>query len=548
MEPLQRQVRIARRRLIVQQFCTALVWSSFAALVVALAAIGASKLWPLAGESPRWAALWLGGALAAAVIAAGGWTWARRRSQLEAALEIDRRFGLQERVSSALALAPAERGTPAGEALLSDSIRRVSRLHVGERFRLGLGRRALLPLLPGALAFVLAVFVENKLSEPSAQAKAAGDAAGQIRKSAQSLEKKLAERRQEARKKGLGDAENLFNKLEQESKSLAAKNDADRKQAMIKLNDLAKDIESRKQQLAGQNQLKQQLGRLKDLQKGPADKMADALKEGDFGLAKKELEKLRQQLENGKLNEAEKKQVAQQAEQLKQALEKLAAQHRQAREELKKQIAEAEKQGQPDKAQQLQKKLDELKRQAPQMDKLAKLAQKLGDCGKGLAQGQGKQAAQDLQELADQLGQMQNQADELAMLEDALGELLDAKESMDCKQCGGQGCKACQGQGQGNNQDGKPGMGLGRGRGQGERPKAPDDTKFYDSKVQQKPGQGAAVVTGLVDGPNRKGQVQAEIKAQFSAEAVKNADPLTNQPLPRDKRRYTQEYFDALRK
>ena len=40
-----------------------------------------------------------------------------------------------------------------GRALVEDAIRRVERIDVGDRFRVGLGRRPWLPLIPAAIAF-----------------------------------------------------------------------------------------------------------------------------------------------------------------------------------------------------------------------------------------------------------------------------------------------------------------------------------------------------------------------------------------------------------
>ncbi len=48
MDHLHKQVRRARRRLILQSFIGRLTWCWFAALLVAVVAIGVGKIWPLA--------------------------------------------------------------------------------------------------------------------------------------------------------------------------------------------------------------------------------------------------------------------------------------------------------------------------------------------------------------------------------------------------------------------------------------------------------------------------------------------------------------------
>ena len=63
-----------------------------------------------------------------------------RRTALDAAIEIDRRFDLRERVASSLSLSEAERDTDAGQALVKDAVRAASRIDVGDKFRVRFSR------------------------------------------------------------------------------------------------------------------------------------------------------------------------------------------------------------------------------------------------------------------------------------------------------------------------------------------------------------------------------------------------------------------------
>ena len=135
MENLKRQVRQARRRLAWQQFLGVLAWCWFGTLLVAMAGVAVAKIWPINIDGSLWASAWIGGALAGGLLLAAIWTFAHRRSWLDAALEIDRRFGLKERVSSALALDPAEVDTEAGRALLEDAVRRAQKIDVARTVR-----------------------------------------------------------------------------------------------------------------------------------------------------------------------------------------------------------------------------------------------------------------------------------------------------------------------------------------------------------------------------------------------------------------------------
>src|SRR5262249_8667129 len=91
----------------------------------------------------------------------------RAPSKLAAALFLDERFGLKERVTTSLTLAPEEEASPAGQALLADVNQRVSDLDVGSRFPVRMSwTAALIPL--GVVALVLVT-----LSPPLEPAKSA---------------------------------------------------------------------------------------------------------------------------------------------------------------------------------------------------------------------------------------------------------------------------------------------------------------------------------------------------------------------------------------
>ena len=255
MDTLAKQVARAQRCLTLSRFLTALAWSWFAALLVAAIAIGVAKLWPLGIDGWVWSAAWIGGTLVVGAVAAAVYSWLRRESRLTAAIEIDRRFGLKERVSSTLALPPAERETAIGQALVNDAVRRVERIDVGSRFKLALGRRNLLPLLPAAAVFGL-MFVADK--QPEHQANAAQQQIDNklVQQSTEELRRKLAERRKEANEKGLPDAGDLFKKIEEGVKQITEKDGADKKQALVKLNVIWRSNSNRaSEKLAGDDKL-----------------------------------------------------------------------------------------------------------------------------------------------------------------------------------------------------------------------------------------------------------------------------------------------------
>jgi hypothetical protein len=93
----------------------------------------------------------------------------------------------------------------------------------------------------------------------------------QIKVATKKLQEKLRAAEKKAETLDLKDAEAL-KEINRELDKLGNKQTADRKEAMLKINDLAKEIEKRKQDLGGAEKLKKDFDKLKDIEKGPARK------------------------------------------------------------------------------------------------------------------------------------------------------------------------------------------------------------------------------------------------------------------------------------
>jgi hypothetical protein len=554
MNELRDQVARARRRLVMEQFLARCVWCLCAALGAAVIALAVPRLVSIADLPSNWDSLWLIGSIAGGLIAAAAWTIASRRTALDAAIEIDRRFDLRERVASSLSLSDAELHTPAGQALVKDAVRAASRIDVGERFRVRMSRRAWLPLAPAAVAFLLMTLVNPPAATSSLSPNASAVVAKQINTAAESARKKLAEQREQAKREGLKTADGLFKQIEAGTRELAEKKDLDRTKAAVKLNELAKQLQERRQQLGGKDGLQKQLQNLKGLGSGTAGKIAQAMQQGDFQQAAKEIDQLAQELRDGKLDEGAKSDLAKQLGAMKDKLASTADTHQQAMEYLDQQIKQQQQAGDLSKAGQLQQKLDDLAAQAPQMDAVQKLADQLGNMQKGLQQGDGKQTANAMKQMANQLGEMQQGANEKKMLDAALDELQAAKDAMLCENCQGAGCEKCQGgpgknaMSNSSNPNALPGRGIGTGRGNA----GPSDDELAagtrEIQVRMQPGRGNAVFAGRVEGSNMKGTVEATIQEQMTSFGTAPADPVSTDGLPRNRREHAEEYFNLLRK
>ena len=541
MDALKKQVRRARRRIVLQQWVGLLFPCWGGAFLVALLLIGAGRIWPI-GVDASAAFILIGAAGALGPLVAGVWTYCAARGELNAALEIDQRFGLKERVSSTLALDADQLDSPAGAALLRDAVDRVKKLDVEGRFALQVRPwQPLSALSLAALAVLLVLLVDPAVRDNPLQAKT--DAVDeQVKRSTESLKRKLAQQRKRAAEEGLKDLEAPLTRLEEAVDKLSKADALDKKKALLKINDLADQLEKRRKALGGVDQIRKQLQGLKTSKGGPGDQLAKALKSGDFQKAIDEVKKLQEKLADGKLNEKEQQRLAEQIGQMRRKMQNVADAHAQAQKQLQKQIDQARQQGDTQQADKLQRKLDKLQQQAPQMDMLRQMAQKLGNCEQCLRQGrQGDaqsqaQAAEQMAGLADELEQLQQDAAAMEVLDETLQQISQAKESMSCKQCAGAGCKACQGQGNG----------LGEGQGQGPRPEADDDVAFRDSQKRLKVGKGKFVRTGTAGGPNAKGKIQQAIQAEFDQARSSEDNPLTDQTLSKKHREQVRQYFEAL--
>ena len=549
MEKIKQQVAIARRRMVFRKFLAVATWSIFAMLVIAAIGLAIPKIWVLNVDPVAWMWSWIGGALGAGLLVAIVWTYVVRNNAIEAAIEIDRRFQLKERVSSALSLAPDDAESEVGQALMQDAVRRVERIDVREHFPISVNWRALLPVLPALAIFVLAVFVENATQKEPVQA-ATGTALEKtrVKKSVQKLKEGLARVQKKTEDKDLLETKLALKEL-QEGIELANKGDADRKKAMVKINNAAKKVKERRDKLGGADKMREQLNGLKNIKSGPADKIAQAMKEGNFQKALDELKNLQEKVKSNKLTDEEKQQLAEQLDQLKGKLQEMVKAHQQAKSDLEEAIKERTMAGDLEGAGRLQRQLDQLSSMNDQMNQMQQMANNLGQCSQCLRDGDTQNAGSRMNELAQQLQNMQDQLDELETLNQVMDEIAMCKDMMNCPQCLGEGCQGCLGQwGQGSKSEGEGGFGLGEGKGQGARPEERTDTNYYESQVRGNVQAGEAVRTGSASGPNRAGRSFEEVKEQISSELSEDADPLVDVRLPRKERDHAKEYFQRYNK
>lgn len=526
MDPLLAVLRKVRRRMMFQRWLAFNVKALLISLTLCVLLQVVTRLFPgiLAPEPLYLAVLILG------ILGATAWTVYRRPRLLDAALEADNRLGLQERVTSSLALADAD--GPMIDALHADARRRLAGLDTAHAFPLYPPRAARWLAVP-LLAFVLASFMPDI------------DLFGLHKRQVEATQKDEARRVQAAR------LEEVAKRLKEEGAVPGPRNldalsasfadlagdlesgELTEKQALAKVTDLAQEIQQHRQALQ-QNAATPKL--LEDLSGfGAAESIAKSIQQGNFGEAAQEAEKLQEKLKKGNLTPEEKKKLA----------------------ESVKKLAEALKSGELGQKGALNKALAEA---------LAKAGESMQD-GKmeGLEEAlEGLEAAElSLKDLASAMDQLQK-------LDFAMQNMVDWQQnalgpSQFCRLCGkalkpckhGEGCKSC-GTGYGccgicgtcaGNGDG-PGMGgYGRGRGNTTGPLGDVEDAFDPTMLpgQLSPGKALLDIVQRTAPDAEDAQTTVEYTEGVWVEAQQEAEQaLTKEEIPAGSKEFVRQYFGSL--
>lgn len=591
MREIELVVAAARRRLNMVLFLRLLAVALASGLGLVALAWLAPKFWSLqvwlpGVETPAWylgsllVGILLGFAIAALQF------WRLRSSALEAAIELDRRYGLRERLSSALALDQQSADSPAGQALLADASERAGRIDLRDQFPVRLERRAAWLLLPLAAIAGLALVPDAEPPQaivltPVVNEQKPIEVAVEVAR--KSLEEKARQLEGQGLKDAAADLESLARKLD----SLPAGTADLKKEALVKINDVREQLDQKRSELGNVEALKESLAKLKQSGEGTAEKLTQALAESDFEQARELVKELARKLKAGELSEQERQRLGADLKKLAEAADRLVKEHEQAKQELKEQIRQAQAEGNLEKAADLQRKLEQREAVERQMQQLAKAAGNLrrageavepqpkrgekssgdsqnkqsppksggqsqqpntpasgGESEKGADQGNGagekqeglQQAQQALEDLAEEMEQMeldQQMQEQLQELEQDLQECKD-------------GINGCDNPGNSRKRSQKD-FAQGNGQGQGQRDLKETETGDYRTRVKGRLQKGETVTTGNADGPNLPGGSAAEARELIRSELSRQTDPLEDQQLPRAQREQAKEYFQRLR-
>ena len=234
MNEINRQVTRARRRLMMAKFFSILTWATFAGLFVAVVGMTIPKIWHLEflntqDKGDAWVYSWILGGVVLGLLVAAVLTWLNRESHLDVAVEVDKRFGLKERLSSALAIDANTQETSAGKALMEDAQNRAESIDVRDHFRFQPTWRALLPLIP-VLLLVALMFIPNA-EKKAVAAEVETIQREKIEVAIKELKKKIEEKKEQLIAKGLKDADQKLNPLQKKLDEILEDKNLDKKDA-----------------------------------------------------------------------------------------------------------------------------------------------------------------------------------------------------------------------------------------------------------------------------------------------------------------------------
>ncbi|HEV8059505.1 MAG TPA: hypothetical protein VGP68_06515 [Gemmataceae bacterium] len=535
---LQVQIRRAYRRLQVQSVLNALVWCWVPAILLA-AGWCLVEPWILdaARHSLRWqiaAGLFSAGTLTA--IAVG---WKRAPSLVDAALSIDERFDLRERVTTSLTLAPDQAASPAGQALLADVNKKIAALDIHSKFPLRLsGWAALVPAAALILGLV-GVFYEptqSKASLAKAELTAPPANAKDLDQKMQDLKRKKNETNTAEKPK----SEDL-EKLEAELDQIANKprnNKEEVRERIKEMTSLEQQMKEKEKDMTDRSRaLKQQLQKLDKMAaaqgaEGPTKNLEKSLAQGKFDKAKEEIERLAKQLQNNSMDEKQKAQLKEQLDKLKDKIQELAEQKDKER-QLKEMNLDPET---------LKRELAQLKKDTQKMKDLANLAKQLGQAQQKLKEGDSQGAADMLAKAGEQLKKMGADDKDLEDIRDQLTRLQDAKDAA------GEGLDQRKDM-INDNELTEDANDQPAGQGAGRRPLGKAKPfKSYDAKTKSEfDAKGKKIFDGYAPGQTFRSKKGAEMIGDIKQASQDAPEAIEQQRIPRAAADMSRGYFKNMR-
>ena len=577
---IAQSIRTARSRLLRQSFLNFLGTSWAIALAcVFVWFVAQPMLLEQPPESLRWIALAV--ALAIGLIVAIVRTRLSAPSNERVALEIDHRFQLRERVTSAWSLTSELRASSVGQAVYADAERTLAPLKVSEKFPVTPPRRWLgIPVAALALAAVVAWWNPQALGLMATDEQTSTQKIQEQAVAAQSATKKkiaaakpVAETAPERLNKGKGlrdleeELAKAHDKFDKDPFEDSPERQREKAAELAQLENKTQKFVEQKvdqlQELQEQFQKLDDLNKDKDFEDGPAKDFADALSKGDLKKAKEEVDELKKKAKDKKLDEKDQEKLGRQLDKIKKELERLDRDKKKEKEdekkerdekkkELEKEIEKAKKENKD--ASQLEREREKIEKQERQEresgNQLQDLAEKLGGAQKGLEEQDLEKVAQELEEAGKQLEKIEGEVEDFQEAESQLQKLKEERREAATqgeRAKGESGDKAAAGEGAEPGQKKKTSGGSG-GIGAGQRP-IHDDAKTNSQEEKLRAPfdpNGKKTFGGSTRGPAFTKKTEAELGKEIQQRAQEAPAGADAQRLPRDARDSVKEYFEKL--
>jgi hypothetical protein len=557
MNDIRTVLRIAARRLEAATFLgvvnvTAVVVGALVLLLLAAERAGPGGIFP-------WA--WLLPALVGAGLALATMAWSRRRpTEIQVALAVDERLELREKLSTALHC--AKRDDPFACAAVEDAVAAARDPKMREMLVRRFAVRSPRRWWAGPLAVALAAglwFVpplDLFAAEPPAPGADLADTVTQRDQAITAVVQRIREnpKLSEELSRELGE----LTKEGTDPDALKTRQDIHR-DAIKKLTDLNKKLDDIVNGEKGKTaeSVEQALSQLKTPAEGPAKELAEAMARGDFKGAQEALAKIQKELQEGKLDDAQKQQLAEQMAGIAQQLEQLAQGQQDLEAALQQAGLNPELAKSPQALQQAIEQNQNLnEQQKQQLQQMAQAQQQAQQMCQGLGQACGQMAQGLMQQGQGQVGQAGppggQLGEQLTRLEQLQQLLSEAKAAQGA--CQGQ----CQGLGQGLalqqamqawRQGGAGGAFGNRGQGQGGKaPIAPTPTAGTSVKSPTKNTGGDIIAREFIDGPVTVGESRAQLQAVAEAVTEGYDEAQADEQIPPRYWEAHLHYFGELKK
>lgn len=552
--PIERSIRQAQRRLVAQSLLNHLGWAWGVSLLLTVVWFALEPFaFPASPPWLRWTIL--GSTLGAGTIVAGWLTRRAAPSRMQAALALDQRFQLMERVTTVLALSPTETTTAAGQAVLADANAKVENVVVRGQFPVKLGKRALVLPLQVAAVVLLALFPPPTLLPGFASANKDDEEATKLDDAdiptrtitARPFIKPPEQRpnKSEELKQLEAELEKLYAEHNREENPEKVRPEQIRER-VEKITNAEEKLKKREQEMNEKFQkLQEQLSKLTELDQGearhdgPGKEFEEALAKGNLNKAQEEVDRLQKKAKDKKLDEQEAQQLKKQVEDLEKKIDQLTREQQQKKDKLKDLIDKAKKEG---------RDAESLEREMKQLEQEMKAPKEMQELAKALKESRKALEMNDFDGLAEQLG---NVSKALGDLQDDLQDLEDLEEHLqNLKQMKQGACKQCEGEGNKKGEPGHKDNGRGYAEGASGKRDLEKDPTAKAGEEQRIRGnfdiKGRKSYGGTTNGPAFKKQTSGEMAGEIQ-QAIQDApEAVEVQRLPKAAKEMVKEYFEKL--